>query len=51
MMSLIVTVQTARSIDQFYVDLYFELIEKITVYEAKLVISLLDESEVECEIG
>jgi len=42
--------QTARPIEEFDVDLYFKLVEKITVYDARLVISLLDGSEVECEI-
>ncbi|MBU7006594.1 hypothetical protein Ga0451573_001510 [Peptococcaceae bacterium DYL19] len=46
----IATFQTARTIDQFDVDLYFKLVEKITVYDARLVISLLDGSEIECEI-
>jgi hypothetical protein len=33
------------------VDLYFKLVEKVTVYdERRLVFSLLDGSEVECEI-
>ena len=41
---------TARPIDQFDVDLYFKLVEKITVFDARLVINLLDGSEVECEI-
>lgn len=42
--------QAARTIDQFDVDLYFKLVEKITVYDARLVISLLDGAEVDCEI-
>jgi site-specific DNA recombinase len=38
-------------IDQFEVDLYFKLVEKITVYdEGILIVSLLDGSEVECRI-
>lgn len=30
----IATFQTAKPIDQFDVDLYFKLVEKITVYDA-----------------
>jgi hypothetical protein len=36
----------AQPIDQFGVDLYFKLLEKITVYDAVIpVVSLLNESE------
>ncbi|MDP4160268.1 MAG: hypothetical protein Q8911_11010 [Bacillota bacterium] len=31
-------------------DLYFKLTEKITVYDGKLVVSLLDGFEVECAL-
>jgi site-specific DNA recombinase len=41
----------AKPIDRFEVDLYFKLVEKITVSDGKrLVVSLLDGSEIECEI-
>lgn len=41
----------AEPIAKFDVDLYFKLVEKITVYDAgMLVVSLLDSSEIECEI-
>ena len=41
----------AKPIDQFDVDLYFKLVEKITVYnEGILFVSLLDGSEIEFEI-
>lgn len=41
----------AEPITEFDVDLYFKLTEKITVYNAGiLVVSLLDGSEIECEI-
>lgn len=46
----IATFQTARHIEQFDLDLYFKLVEKITVSDARLVVSLLDGSGVECEI-
>lgn len=46
----IATFKMAKPIGQFDVDLYFRLTEKITVYDGKLVVSLLDGSEVECEI-
>jgi site-specific DNA recombinase len=41
------TFKIAKSIGQFDVGLYFKLVEKITVYDDKLVVSLLDGSEVE----
>lgn len=41
----------AELIDRFEVDLYFKLVEKIVVYDAgRSIVSLLDGSEVECEI-
>ena len=40
----------ARLIKEFDCELYFKLVEKITVYDGKLVLSLLDGSEIECEI-
>ena len=41
----------ARAIKEFDVDLYFALTEKITVYEdGRLVVSLLDGTDIECEI-
>ncbi len=41
----------AEPIDQFEVDMYFKLVEKIVVYDAGiLVVTLLDGSEVECQI-
>lgn len=43
--------KTSKPIDRFDVDLYFKLVEKITVLDGKLVVSLLDGSEVECQIG
>lgn len=43
--------QVAGSIEKFDSDLYFKLIEKITVHnDANLILSLLDGSEIECEI-
>ena len=44
------TFQTARHIEQFDADLYFKLVEKITVDDARLVISLHDGSKIDCEI-
>lgn len=41
----------AELIDQFEVDLYYKLIEKIMVYDSGiLVVGLLDGSEIECEL-
>lgn len=43
--------QVAKPIEKFNLDLFFKLIKKITVHEeAKLVVSLLDGSEIECQI-
>lgn len=39
----------AKTISEFDIDLYFAVVEKITVYDGnRLVVSLLDGSEVEC---
>jgi hypothetical protein len=41
----------AKPIDQFDVDLYFKLVEKITVNDGgRLIDSMLDGSDIECEI-
>jgi site-specific DNA recombinase len=41
----------AEPIDHFAVDLYFKLVEMITVTDAgTLIVNLLDGSEIECEI-
>ena len=41
----------AETIDRFDVDLYFKLVEKIVVYDARtLFVCMLDGSDVECEI-
>jgi len=45
----IATFQDAKSIDQFDTNLYFKLVEKITVQENKLIVSLLDGTKMECE--
>lgn len=43
--------QAAQLIDQFDVDLYFKLVEKITVCDyTKLTVSLINGSEIECNI-
>lgn len=40
----------ARLITEFDVDLYFAFVEKMTVYDdSKIIVSLLDGIEVECE--
>ena len=42
----------AEVIDEFDIDLYFALVEKMTVHEGgRLVVSLLDGTAVECELG
>jgi len=41
----------AEPVERFDVDLYFKLVEKIVVHDAgRLVVSLIDGSEIECEI-
>lgn len=39
--------KTAKPVDQFDCELYFKLVEKITVFDGKLFVSLLNGSEVE----
>ncbi len=40
----------AEVVDRFDIDLYFALVEKITVcYGGRLIVSLLDGTEIECE--
>ncbi|MHB1652666.1 MAG: recombinase family protein [Desulfitobacteriaceae bacterium] len=46
----IATFKVSKQIEQFDVDLYFKLTEKITVYDKRFIICFLDGSEVECEI-
>jgi len=41
--------QTAPPIEWFDTDLYFKLVEKITVNENKLIVGLRDETEIESE--
>ena len=41
--------QGAKPIESFDYDLYFKVVEKITVYEDRLIVSLLDGTEIECE--
>ena len=39
-----------EAISKFDVDLYFALVEKITVYDGgRLIVSLLDDTDIECE--
>lgn len=41
----------AGSINEFDVDLYFALVEKVKVYEGgRLIVNLLDGTELECEV-
>jgi len=42
--------QGAKPIESFNTDLYFKVVKKMTVYEDMLVVSLLDGTEIECEI-
>lgn len=39
-----------KPIDEFDIDLYFALVEKVTVYDGgRLVVSLLDGTDIDCE--
>ena len=41
----------SQGIEKFAVDLYFALVEKITVHgDGRLIVSLLDGTDIECEI-
>jgi len=42
--------QTAQPIEWFDTELYFKLVEKITVNENKLLVCLLYGTEIECEV-
>lgn len=40
-----------KPIPEFDVDIYFALVEKMTVYDGRrIIVSLLDDTDVECEI-
>lgn len=44
-------IENAEPIEEFDMDLFFRIIEKITVFQGeKIVVSLLDGTEIECEI-
>jgi len=40
----------AEQIKKLDVDLYFALVEKMTIYDGRLIMSLLDGTDIECEI-
>ena len=40
----------AEPITEYDVELYFALVEKMTVYDGRVIVSLLDGTAVECEI-
>jgi hypothetical protein len=44
-------IQGVNPITEFDMDLYLKMVEKMTVFEGdKIIVSLLDETEIECEI-
>ena len=44
-------VSEAGKIEQFDIDMYFALVEKMTVYDGgRVIVSLLDGTDVACEI-
>ncbi|WP_352418017.1 hypothetical protein [Proteiniborus sp.] len=43
--------EDAKPLEEFDIDLFFKIIEKITVFkEEKIIVTLLDSTEIECEI-
>lgn len=43
--------ENAEMLEEFDLDLYYKLIEKMTVYQDnKIIVTLLDGTEIECEI-
>jgi hypothetical protein len=50
-MQFIKIIEDARQINEFDVDLYFALVEKLTVYDTgRIVVSLLDGTKIKCKI-
>ena len=46
---LLETISGAERVTEFDVDLYFSMVEKVTVYEGgRLIVNLFDGTEVEC---
>lgn len=44
-------IENAEPIEEFDMDLYFSIIEKMTVFEdKKIIVMLLDGTEIECDI-
>lgn len=44
-------VKNAEQVEAFDIDLFFRIIEKMTVFEwEKIIVTVLDETEIECEI-
>lgn len=44
-------IDSAKPIERFDMDLYFRIVEKVTVFEAKkIIITLLEGTDIECEI-
>ncbi|UZQ49994.1 hypothetical protein [Clostridium kluyveri] len=43
--------EKAKLIEEFDIDLFFRIVEKMTVFDGeKVIVSLMDGTEVECEI-
>lgn len=40
----------SRKINEFNIDLYFRMIEKMTIFKGKIIVGMLDGTEVECAI-
>ena len=44
-------IENAKPIEEFDMDLYFSIIEKMAVFEdKKIIVTLLDGTDIECEI-
>lgn len=44
-------IENAKPIEEFNINLYYKVIEKMVVFEGgKIIVTLLDGTEIECEI-
>lgn len=44
-------IERGEKIEEFDIDLYYKMIEKRKVYQDRIIIYMLDRTEVECIIG
>lgn len=43
-------IESGKRIEEFDIDLYFKMIEKMTIYEDRIIVAMLEGTEVECII-